>query len=166
MDLDCTGAPQHCNDLTGGISPHDRVVDNHDSVAVDHLAQGIQLHFYALLAHGLRRLYERATHVSVLNEALAVGNPRGLSEALGGRNAAVRDGYHQVGVRTGLLGEATAHAETGGIDILTHEVRIRSGEIDVFEHACSPSRGGEALPRHPVHANGDQLAGFHVADEL
>ena len=68
---------QQRDDLTGRGAAHDRVVDDHEALALDVVAQRVQLEPHVGAALLLARLDERAPDVAVLHEAVAVRDARG-----------------------------------------------------------------------------------------
>src|SRR4051794_6410845 len=65
VHLEGAGLAQHPDLRTLGVAAHDRVVDHHDPLAADHLAQRVQLQPDAQLADRLGRLDEGTSDVGV-----------------------------------------------------------------------------------------------------
>ena len=55
VDLARARVAQHLHDLAGRVAAHDRVVDDHEPLAADHLGQRVELHPQAVLAQLLAR---------------------------------------------------------------------------------------------------------------
>ena len=84
------GLPQHADDLARGRAAHDRVVDQHDALALDDLAHRVQLDLDAEVADRLLGLDERAPDVVVADEAEPEGDARLLRVARGPRTCRSR----------------------------------------------------------------------------
>src|SRR6266542_3689715 len=76
VDLADAGFAQHPHDLSGRRPAHDRVVHEDDPLALDHLADRIQLHLDAEVADGLFRLDEGPADVVVSDEPESERDPR------------------------------------------------------------------------------------------
>jgi len=109
VDLQGAGVAKHADDLPGGVAAHDRVVDDNDSLALDDLRQRVELHPQAVLAQLLTRLDESALDVTVLDQAVVLGDPGGACKAVGGWISRVGDRDHEVGVDRSLAPEDLAH---------------------------------------------------------
>ena len=109
MDLGGAGLAQHPHQGPLGVAAHDGVVDDDESLALDDLAQGVELEADAELAQGLGGLDEGAPHVGVLHQALPVGDAGGLGVADGGRGARLRRGDDEVGLHRVLAGQGRPH---------------------------------------------------------
>ena len=72
---------QQRDDLARRGAAHDRVVDDDQPLALDVVAQRVQLEPHVGAALLLVRLDERAPDVAVLHEPVAVGNPGGARES-------------------------------------------------------------------------------------
>src|SRR5439155_12753304 len=103
------GFAQQPDDLPGRVATNDRVVDDHEPLAVDRALQRVELEPDAELADRLRRLDERASDVAVLYDAFPVGDTRRLREAGRGDRAGVGDPDRQVGVGRRLPREVAPH---------------------------------------------------------
>jgi len=79
------------------FAAHDRVVDDDQALALDHLGKRIELQAQAVLAQLLAGLDESAGDVAVLDEAVVLRQPGGAGESAGGGVAGVRHGDHQIG---------------------------------------------------------------------
>ena len=109
MDLGGAGLAQHPHQGPLGVAAHDGVVDDDESLALDDLAQGVELEADAELAQGLGGLDEGAPHVGVLHQALPVGDAGGLGVADGGRGARLGRGDDEVGFHRVLAGQGRPH---------------------------------------------------------
>ena len=69
MHLARAGVAHHLHDLDAGGAAHDRIVDQHDALALDHGAVGVVLHAHAELADRLGRLDEGAPDIVVADDA-------------------------------------------------------------------------------------------------
>ena len=109
MDLGGAGLAQHPHQGPLGVAAHDGVVDDDEALALDDLAQGVELEADAELAQGLGGLDEGAPHVGVLHQALPVGDAGGLGVADGGRGARLGRGDDEVGLHRVLAGQGRPH---------------------------------------------------------
>src|SRR5699024_3046606 len=126
-----SGLPQHPHHGTLGVAAHDRVVDDHQALALDHLAQRVELQTDAQLADGLAGLDEGPADVGVLDHPLPVGDAGLLGVSDGGRGAGLRCGDHQVRVDRVLPGQAPAHLPAGFVDAAAGDAGVGAGEVDV-----------------------------------
>ena len=86
VNLARAGFPHHLHDLDAGGAAHDRIVDQHDALALDHRAVGVVLHPDAELADRLRRLDEGAPDIVVADDAEFERQPACARIADRGRN--------------------------------------------------------------------------------
>ena len=84
-DLGGAGLAQHPHQGPVGCCRARWSVDDDEALALDDLAQGVELEADAELAQGLGGLDEGAAHVGVLHQTLAVGDAGFLGVADGGR---------------------------------------------------------------------------------
>src|SRR5689334_12858181 len=80
------GLAEQRDDLASGGAAHDRVFDDNQALALDVVAQRVELDAHTRAALFLARLDERAADVTVLHEAVAIGDARRTREALRGRD--------------------------------------------------------------------------------
>ena len=165
MDLEGTGLAQHPHLGALGVAADDRVVDDDDPLAADHVLEGVELEADAELAQGLAGLDEGAADVGVLDEALAVGDAGLLGEADGGGRAGLGDGHHQVGVDGVLAGESAAHRDARLVDVAAGDGGVGAGEVDVLEHAALGVGSGELVGAQAVLVDDDELAGLDLTHE-
>ena len=165
MDLGGAGLAQHPHQGPLGVAAHDGVVDDDEALALDDLAQGVELEADAELAQGLGGLDEGAPHVGVLHQALPVGDAGGLGVADGGRGARLRRGDDEVGLHRVLAGQGRAHLVARGDDAAPGDAGVGAGQVDVLEDAAGPAGGGEARGAHAVLVDLDELAGLDLAHE-
>ena len=162
-----TRTPQHLDELLRRVAAHDGIVDDHEALAAYDRRQRIQLDADAHLAHLLRGLDERAAHVAVLHDAVAVGNAAFLGIAERGRNARVGNAEHHVRICWNLAREDTAHAPARMVHDLSIEHAIGPREVHVFEYAARPpSRLDTLLGLHPRRAYLHDLTRLDIAHEF
>ena len=135
MHLDGPGFAHHPHELTGGGAPHDRIIDQHDSFAVEVLGNRIQLEPDTAVAEHLRRLDERSPDIAVLHQTVGIGNVALGRESLGRRNAGLGNGDYDIRLDRCFCGESPAHPLSGTVHVLPVQVAVRSGEIDELEDA-------------------------------
>ena len=167
VDLGRAGLAQQLDDPLGRRPAHDRIVDDDQALAVDHLAQRVELDRHAAMAQPGRRLDERPPGVAVAVHPLAVREPGCLGEAGRRRGAGVGDGHHQVGVDRVLHRQLHPHLATGLVQVAALHVRVGAGEVDELEDAQRRGRLGEAdRARRLARLEDDHLARLDVADVL
>ncbi len=83
VDLLRAGLAQHAHDLARRRAADDRVVDEHDALALHDLAHGVELDLDAEVADRLLRLDERPADVVIADEAEGEGDARllGVTES-------------------------------------------------------------------------------------
>ena len=113
MHLEGAGLAEHPDLGALGVAAHDRVVDDDEPLAADHVLEGVELEPDAELAQGLAGLDEGAADVGVLDEALAERDAALLGVAGGGRGARLGHRHHQVGLDRELAGQLAAHLDPG-----------------------------------------------------
>ena len=165
MDLGGAGLAQHPHQGPLGVAAHDGVVDDDEALALDDLAQGVELEADAELAQGLGGLDEGAPHVGVLHQALPVGDAGGLGVADGGGGARLGGGDDEVGFHRVLAGQGRSHLVARGDDAAPGDAGVGAGQVDVLEDAAGPAGGGETRGAHTVLVDFDELAGLDLAHE-
>ena len=90
VDLGRARLAEQLDDPLGRRPAHDRIVDDDEALAVDDLAQRVELDRHAPVAQALRRLDEGPARVPVAVHPLAVRHARRLGEAGRGRSARYR----------------------------------------------------------------------------
>ena len=163
VDLGSPGLAQHLHDGPLGVPAHDRVVDDDQPLALDDLAQRVELEPDTELADRLRRLDEGPPHVGVLHQTLRERDPAGLRVADGGGRARLRGRDHQVGLDRVLPGQDPADLDARRVHAAPVQAGVRTREVDVLEQAALGLRGGEALATDPPLVDRDNLAGLDVA---
>ena len=167
VDLARARVAQHLHDLARRVAAHDRVVDDDQPLAADHLGQRVELHPQAVLAQLLAGLDERARDVAVLDQPVVLREPAGAREAARGRVAGVRHRDHEVGVdrrlaRRGSRPSARARPAAPGRRAASPGARSR----------CARTRTARGARRstawrtcRPPSRQRDDLARLHVAQE-
>ena len=84
MHLSGAGLAQHADESALGIAANDGIIHHDQLLAVNDLAQRVELQADAQLAQGLSRLDEGAAHVSVFDQTMGEGNARFAGVAHGG----------------------------------------------------------------------------------
>ena len=135
VHLGRAGLAQHADDLARRGAAHDRVVDDDDALALDVLAQRIELDAHAAAALLLARLDERAADVTVLHEPVAVRDARLARVALRGGHSGLGHRHHHVGNARRLARELLAHALARGVHALAVELRVGARDVDELEDA-------------------------------
>src|SRR5690348_14963687 len=136
MDLASAGATNERNEPAGRRAANDRVVDHHNTLALQHLANGVVLHFYLGVATGLRRLNECSSDVVISNERQLVRQPTLLREPERGGVRRIGNAEHEVsaGCRVlarQLLPEGTPRT----VDRAAEDAAVGTREVHKLEHA-------------------------------
>ena len=90
VHLGRAGFADHLHDLQRRGAAHDRIVDEHDALAGEHVAVGVVLEADAHVADGVGRLDEGAADVVVADDAEIEGQAGGLGVADRRRRAGIR----------------------------------------------------------------------------
>src|ERR1700694_924792 len=135
MDGLSPGSAQFLHDLAAGGAAHDRVVDEHDALSLEDIAERVELQLDADVAQALVRLDEGARDVAALDQALAVRDTARLGEADGGGRPRIRERDDDVGFGGGLAGQFAPHVATRLVERLPLQVRVRAREVNELEHA-------------------------------
>src|ERR1700694_4802194 len=101
---------QFLHDLAAGGGPHDRVVDEHDALSLEDIAERVELQLDADVPQALVRLDEGARDVAALDQPLAVRDNARLGEADSGRRPRVRERDDDVGIGGRLAAAMAAPA--------------------------------------------------------
>ncbi|MPM63467.1 hypothetical protein SDC9_110347 [bioreactor metagenome] len=165
MDLGRAGLAQHPDQRPLGVAAHDRVVDDDQALALDHVAQRVELQPDAELADGLGRLDERTSHVVVLDQALGVADAGFLGVADRGGHTGGRHRHHQVGLDRVLAGQRPADLDPGGVHRAAEDGGVGAGDVDVLEDAALPPDVGEPGRAQAVGIDRDALPRLDLADE-
>ena len=159
---------QHADKLDHGGAAHDRVVHDNDALALDHIAQRIELEAHAHGSQLLRGLNERAGNVAVLDKAGAVGDAALEGVSLGGGQAGVGRADDHVGFNGALERQFATHIVAAGIDGLAIHDGIGTGEVHLLEDAVGALLGGRdtLLGHETLGADAQDLAGTDIAHVL
>ena len=172
-DLVRTGLTRHLDDLLRGRTSHDRVVDDEDVLAANLGAHRVELLLDALLALRLPGHDERAAHVPVLIEALAVLDSELLSYLHRGGPRRIGDRHDHVDIaprrvpRDGV-GEPVAEPEASFIHRDAVHDGVRASEIHVLERTRNEPRILGALLRGhlPVDRDEDRFTRSDIPHDL
>src|SRR5690606_11092465 len=134
------GVAGDADDLLGGRSPHDGVVDQQDVLAAKLEVDCVQLAPYRLGALRLARHDERSPDVAVLDEALAILYSQMVCHLHRGGPAGVRYGDYDVDIvvrplTDDLPGKLLAHAQPRLVNREVVDDRIGACEVDELENA-------------------------------
>src|SRR5439155_11015915 len=158
---------QHLDDFRGRRATDDRVVDDDEALALDHLPHRVELQVYTLVAHALVRLDEGAADVAVLDETFRIRDARLMRVPDRRRRGGVRHANNQVGLDGRLAGQLTPHVHAHWVEQLVADDAVGSGEVDVLEDA-----EGVALLLNGLHrvkalfVDNDRLTGLDFAHEV
>ncbi len=146
------GLAHHAHDLARGGAAHDRVVDQHDAPALEHVAHRVELDADAHRAQALARLDEGAADVVVADQAPLEGQPALPREAERRAHPAVGHRADDVGVGRLLARELAAEREPRLEHRAAEDQAVRAREVDVLEHAVRGRLGRERLERADARA--------------
>ena len=135
VHLGRAGLAHHLHDLQRGRAAHDRIVDEHDALAGEHVAVGVVLEAHAHVADRVGRLDEGAADIVVADDAEIEGQAGRLGEADRRRRAGIGHRHDEVGRRRRLARELGADPLAHLVDAAALDDRIGPGEIDVLEDA-------------------------------
>ena len=167
MHLARARVAHHLHDLHAGGAAHDRIVDQHDALALDDGAVGVVLEAHAELADRLRRLDEGAADVMVADDAELERHAAGGGVAERRGHAGIGHRHDDVGVGRRFPRQLRAHRLARVVDRAAVHDRVGPGEIDVFEDARPHRLRRERLQApHAARVDDDHLAVLDVAHEL
>ena len=135
MHLARAGLADHLDDLLAGGAAHDRIVDEDDPLALQHVAVGVVLQLHAHVADRVGRLDEGAADIVVADDAEFEGKPGLLRVADRRRDAGIGHRHDDVGVAVALAGELGADLLADLVDVAALDGGVGPGEVDVFEDA-------------------------------
>ncbi len=99
----------HADNLAAGGAAHDGIVDQHNALAFQNVAHGIQLELHAEVAHALLRLDEGASDVVIADQAELQRDAALVREAHRGGDAGVGHRHDDVGHDRGFQRELASH---------------------------------------------------------
>src|SRR5690242_13047984 len=145
MDFPGAGVADHADDFAAGGAADDGIVHQHDALALDEAAHGVELELNAEIADGLRGLDERAADVVIANQAHAKRN-FGFERIADGRgNTGIGDGNHNVGFDGMLAREQTAEHFAALVNGAAENNAVGTREIDMLENALLMRLGGREV---------------------
>ena len=121
MHLCRSGLPQQGDDLAGGRSTDDGVVDHDHPFALHAASQGAQLDAHGLLPALLSGRDEGAPHIAVFNQPDPIGNTGLLRIAHGGVQPGVRNADDHIRLRRAGPGQQAPRLPPGHVDRLAAE---------------------------------------------
>ena len=140
----------HLDDLAAGGAAHDRIVHQDHPLAGQHDAVGGVLQLHPEIADVVGGLDEGAADIVVADDAEVERQAALGGVAHRGGDAGIRHRHHHVGRHGGLARQLGADGLARVVDRRALHHRIRTGEVDVFEHAEPLARAAERLDA--VHA--------------
>ena len=161
------GVADHADNLAAGGAAHDRVIDQHDALALQQRADWIQLQLHAKVAHALAGFDEGSSDVVVADQSKAEGNPAlgGIAHRCG--HARIRDGNDEVGLNACFSSQLAAQFLAAGLHRAAEDKAVGTREVHVLEDATRLRRGGGVEARiDSFRADDDQFARLYVADVL
>src|SRR5215472_3680586 len=167
VDFFGTGVADHADDLAAGGTPDDGIVHEHDALAFDEAAYGIELQLDAEIADGLRGLDEGAADIVIANQAHAERDFRFERVAHSGGNAGVGHGHDDVGFDGMFAGEQAAKHFAALVDGPAKNNAVGPREVDVFENALLMRLfGREVDGLDAAFGDAQHFAGRDFADVL
>ena len=160
------GLAQHLHDLQRGGAPHDRIIDEDDTLAGDHRAVGIVLELDTKVADLVAGLNEGAADIMRTDDAEFERQPGFLGKTDRRRCAAVGHRHHHIGIDRAFAGQFGADLFADLIDARAIDDRIGAAEIDMLEDARTRALRLE-WPQGPqaARADDDQFTGLDGAQE-
>src|SRR5690242_15135262 len=98
MNFARAGSANHAHNLAAGRAANNGIINEHDALAFDEMANRVQFELDTEIANRLRRLDESAPYVVVANERLTERNAALSGEAEGCRHARVGHRHNEIGV--------------------------------------------------------------------
>ena len=135
MDFACAGITHHLHDLDAGGAPHDRIVDQHDLLALDQRGIGIVLQLDPEVADFGAGLEEGAADVMRANDPELERDIGRLGKADRGGDAAVGNGDDHVDLDRAFAGEFGADVLAALVDRNAIGDAIGATEVDMLEDA-------------------------------
>ena len=130
-----TGLAQQADGAGAGRAAHDRVIDQHNALALDGGGDGVQLDAHAALTLGLGGLDKGAADILVLDKANAVGDTALLRIAERGVQTGIRCADDNIGLHRMLLRKETTGLQAGLMHAGALDDGIGAGKVDVLKHA-------------------------------
>ena len=157
---------KQADDLERGGAAYDRIVHQHDALALDDAAHRRELHLHAELAHRLYGLDESAPDILVLYQTHLIRDAALLGVAHGGAEARLRHADDYVGLCRTLAEQPPSGFLAVCMDIASVDIAVRTREIDVL-HRTHPVTEEMRIYRaaHALPVEADDLAGTYVTDE-
>ena len=121
------GFAEHPHEGTLGVTANDGVVDDDEALAGNHGLERVELQTDTELTDGLRGLNEGSAHVSVLDQAVTVGDARLFGVTNSGGDTGFGGGHDQVSLHRVLAGELAAHFNARFVDATTGDGGVRAG---------------------------------------
>ena len=146
VHLGRAGVADQLDERPGRRAAHERVVDHHDPLAGEVLAEGVELEGHAAVADLLRRLDERAADVAVLDQPVVERHAARPGVADGRRDRGVRHRDHDVGVDRRLGGQLGAEPLADVVHVAAVPHRVGPGEVDELERAAGLARRRRRAP--------------------
>src|SRR5579864_8870721 len=141
----CAGFADHAHEFAAGGAADDGIVHEHDALAFNEAAHGVEFQLDAEIADGLRRLDEGAADVVIADQAHAKRNPGFESVADGGGNAGVGHGHDDIRFDGMLAGKQAAKHFAALVDGAAEDDAVRAREVDVLENALLMRLGGSEM---------------------
>ena len=160
--------PHHIDDFTDRRTPDDRIIDEHDALAVEAGPVGGVFAADSDLAAALGRLNEGAADIVVANEARFKRPPDGFGESERRRHAGVGHRGDHIDIGGRLLRENAPQIFTDIVDGASFDKAVGAREIDIFEGA-NPRRRRllrREVGMHAVRIAPDHFAGSDVPFEF
>src|SRR5204863_480600 len=155
------GLAHHLDDLEACRPANDRIVDEHDALAVDEGAVGIVLQLDSEVANLVAGLDEGPSDIVRADDSELEGNAAFLGVADRRRHARIGDRNDEIGLDRAFLGELGADPLAHIVDAMAVDHAVGPREIDMLEDAGPrPHRRERAVGADALVRDLDQLAGL------
>src|SRR5262245_60131132 len=105
MDFAGSGLAHHANYLAAGGASNNGVVHQHDTLALQEIADGVEFELDTKITDRLRGLDKRTAHIMIADQSLPERETGFGRISDGGSDARVRNGNDEIGVGGRFAGE-------------------------------------------------------------
>ena len=132
MHLSRTCLTKHLDNLQRCGSAYNRIVHQHNPLALDDGLHRRKLHLDALLTHRLRRKDESTSHILALDESHLIRKTAGLRITLSGTETRIRHSDDYVSIGRSLLEENPAGFLSVIMHITSLDVTVRTRKVYIL----------------------------------
>ena len=167
MNFSSTCVANHFDDLARRGAAHQRVINNDNTLTLNHSTNRIEFKLDTEVANRLLRLNKGSTDVMIANQPQLEGDARFFGITHCRRYTGVRHGKHDISVDMVFTGQLATELFTDGVNLFTKDRAVRTCKVDKFEDTGG-WRGFFKGPvrRHAVLINNHHLARIDFTDKL